>query len=177
MIFFISTYLVIESAIFYVFLITYAEVLRMSFTAISNDIMDINMSDGAFRLYCLIESYCYGGKKECFPSQKTLAERLRKSVRTTQRYINELIKLGLITVKRRGSTSNLYQVLKKVVNSASESVVKTTNKIKKKCESYKKAAKSNFNNFQQRNYDMNKLENLLLGRDSSRSYEDCLNYK
>jgi hypothetical protein len=95
----------------------------MSFTPISNEILDMNISDGTFRLYCIIQSYCYGDKEECYPSQRTLADRLGK------------------------------------------------------CESYKKATKSNFNNFEQRSYDMNKLENLLLGRDSSLFYEDCVNYK
>jgi DNA-binding transcriptional MocR family regulator len=149
----------------------------MSFTPISNELLDMNMSDGAFRLYCLIQSYCFGDKEQCYPSQKVLASRLRKSVRTVQRYITELIELGLLVVKRRGSTSNLYQVLKKVVKSTVKTAVKTANKIKQKCESHKKNSKNNFNNFQQRSYDMNKLENLLLNRDSSLSYEDCLNYR
>jgi DNA-binding transcriptional MocR family regulator len=148
----------------------------MSFTPISNELLDMNMSDGAFRLYCLIQSYCYGDKQECYPSQRSLADRLRKSIRTVQRYINELVALGLITVKRRGSTSNLYQVLKKVSINVSLAAVKVTNKIKEKCGSYKKASKGNFNSFSQRNYDMNKLENLLLNRDNGLSYEDCLNY-
>lgn len=146
----------------------------MNFTPVSNDIINMNMSDGAFRLYCLIQSYCYGEKTECYPSQKTLAEKLRKSVRTIQRYITELIKFGLIKVKRRGSTSNLYEVLKKVSLKASETFVKTADAIKKKCTSYKKQPNSNFNNFHQRNYDMDKLESLLLNKDSSISYEDCL---
>jgi DNA-binding transcriptional MocR family regulator len=149
----------------------------MNFTPISNELLDMNMSDGAFRLYCLIQSYCFGEKEECYPSQKVLASRLRKSVRTVQRYITELSELGLLVVKRRGSTSNLYQVLKKVVKSKAEAVSKTVSKIKQKCESSKKKSKSNFNDFNQRSYDMNKLENLLLNRDSSLSYEDCLNYR
>ena len=127
--------------------------------------------------YCLIQSYCYGDKEECYPSQKVLASRLRKSVRTVQRYITELIELGLIAVKRRGSTSNLYKVLKKVVKGKAEAVSKTVSKVKQKCEGYKKAAKGNFNNLEQRSYDMNKLEKLLLNRDSGISYADCLTYR
>jgi DNA-binding transcriptional MocR family regulator len=149
----------------------------MSFTPISNELLDMDMSDGAFRLYCLIQSYCFGDKEQCYPSQRVLASRLRKSVRTVQRYITELIELGLLVVKRRGSTSNLYQVLKKVVKSKAEAVSKTVSKIKQKCESSKKKSKSNFNNFNQRSYNMNKLENLLLQRDANLSYEDCLNYR
>lgn len=149
----------------------------MNFTPVSNDIINMNMSDGAFRLYCLLQSYCFGEKRECYPSQKTLAEKLRKSVRTVQRYITELIELGLIKVKRRGSTSNLYEVLKKVSIKASETASKTSVAIKKKCASYKKQSKSNFNNFEQRSYDINKLESLLLNKDSNLSYEDCLIHK
>jgi DNA-binding transcriptional regulator YhcF (GntR family) len=149
----------------------------MSFTPISNELLDMDMSDGAFRLYCLIQSYCFGDKKECYPSQRVLANRLRKSVRTVQRYITELIELGLITVKRRGSTSNLYQVLKKAIQGSAEAASKTVNKIKQKCEGKKKNSKSSFNNFQQRSYDMNKLENLLLNRDNNISYADCLNHR
>lgn len=146
----------------------------MNFTPISNDIINMNMSDGAFRLYCLLQSYCFGEKRECYPSQKTLAEKLRKSVRTIQRYITELVELGLIKVKRRGSTSNLYEVLGKVSLKAAEACAKTTKTIKEKCTSFKKKSNSTFNNFEQRNYDMNKLEALLLHRDGSLSYEDCV---
>lgn len=146
----------------------------MNFTPLSNDIINMKMSDGAFRLYCLLESYCFGEKRECYPSQKTLAEKLRKSVRTIQRYITELVELGLIKVRRRGSTSNLYEVLGKISLKAAQVCAKTAKSIDEKCTSFKKKSNSTFNNFQQRNYDMDKLEALLLQRDSSLSYEDCL---
>lgn len=146
----------------------------MNFTPVSNNIIDMEMSDGAYRLYCLIQSYCYGEKMQCYPSQNTLAARLRKSVRTIQRYITELIELGLIKVKRRGSTSNLYEVLNKISLKASAESAKIVKTIKEKCAGYKKQPKSNFNNFHQRNYDMGKLEALLLNKGSNISYEECL---
>lgn len=143
----------------------------MGFTLIDNDTMLENISDGAFRLYCLLQSYCYGEKDICFPSQKTLGERLRRSVRTVQRYIKELVEAKLIEVIRRGSNNNYYKMMRKA---AQKSIQNTISTIKAAAEKHKSSSKGNFNNYKQRNYDMNKLEKLLLNNDSSLCYEDCL---
>lgn len=82
-----------------------------NFTMIENEIFNYDISGQAFRFYCLLKSYYLNGKTLCYPSQKTLAERLNKSVRTIQRNLSELVKAGLIKVKRRGSISNIYELV------------------------------------------------------------------
>jgi DNA-binding transcriptional regulator YhcF (GntR family) len=79
-----------------------------------------NISHGAFKLYCILNSYCYGNKDTCFPSQKTLAEHMKKCTRTIQRYLKELLDNGIIKIMRRGSTSNLYQLLSNAVKKAKQ---------------------------------------------------------
>lgn len=143
----------------------------MGFTLIDNDTMLNNISDGAFRLYCVLQSYCYGEKDICFPSQKTLGEKLRRSVRTVQRYIKELVEAKLIEVIRRGSNNNYYKMLRKA---AQKSIQNTISTIKTAAKRHKSSSKGTFNNYKQRNYNVNKLEKLLLNNDSGICYEDCL---
>lgn len=81
-----------------------------NFTMIQNEILNLELSGQAFKLYCILKSYCFNNKTTCFPSQKTLSEKLNKSVRTVQRSLKELCDCGLITVKRRGSISNVYEL-------------------------------------------------------------------
>lgn len=92
-----------------------------NFTMVSNEVIsDKNISHGAFRLYCILNSYCYGNKDTCFPSQKTLAGRMNKCVRTIQRYLKELMRKGVIKIMRRGSTSNLYQLLNNIASNVKQ---------------------------------------------------------
>ncbi|WP_035294137.1 helix-turn-helix domain-containing protein [Clostridium sp. KNHs214] len=86
----------------------------MNFISIDSQILNTNIDGQALKLYCLLESYCYGDKNDCFPSQNTLAARMHKSIRTIQRYLKTLKDLGLVIIKRRGSTSNLYILPKKL---------------------------------------------------------------
>ncbi|ERI92433.1 hypothetical protein HMPREF1982_02415 [Clostridiales bacterium oral taxon 876 str. F0540] len=79
-------------------------------------------------------------------SQNILAQRLRKSVRTAQRYISELVELGLIKVIRRDSTSNAYKMLRKIDQNTSETSVDTAKVIRRKCKVLKKESKGNYNN-------------------------------
>lgn len=155
-----------------------------NFTMVDNDILDANISDGSVRLYIILSSYCFGGKTTCFPSQNKLAARLNKSVRTIQRYLGELITKGLIIKKRRGSTSNEYKLIKKigksVVSKVKESFKEKSN-IREyssennfKSESKPSSKAKSFSAYTQRNYDFNKLEDMLLGKDKNLSYEDCL---
>lgn len=141
----------------------------MAYTNIDNNIMNYNISDGAFKLYFLLQSMCYNDKTECFPSQRYLSEKLNKSVRTIQRYISELLNCGLLKKKRRGSISNLYTVMLKVTAQKTAAIVNKVREIKGKSQSY---VKSNANtkhsvwNIGHRDYDFNKLENMLLGREN-----------
>lgn len=87
----------------------------MSYTIVENDFIEIeDISDGAFRLYVVLKKMCYGDKDSCFPSQEYLSNKLGKSIRTIQRYIDELIEYGVVIKKRRGSISNIYVLSHKV---------------------------------------------------------------
>lgn len=98
----------------------------MGYTKISNEIIELKeISDGAFRLYILLQKMCYGEKKSCFPSQGYLANALNKSSKTIQRYLEELIGLGLVKSTRRGSSSNLYVVVDKVSEEVEQDVLET----------------------------------------------------
>lgn len=139
-----------------------------NFTMIENEIFNYSISGQAFKLYCLLKSYCFYGKTLCYPSQKTLAGKLNKSVRTIQRNLSELVKAGLIKIKRRGSVSNIYELIG-ISNSSSSidtSIKKTLEKGKPKNSNWKNYSNKKqdlFNNYEQRNYDFEKLENALLG--------------
>ncbi|MEG1255050.1 helix-turn-helix domain-containing protein [Clostridium sp.] len=194
----------------------------MGYTRISNDIIEMsNISNGAFRLNIILQKMCFGDKNKCFPSQSYLAKALNKSVRTVQRYIDELIKAKVIVKKRRGSISNIYTVMDKVCTSChgivdnsyknsevheEKSEIHEKNSVESKNEevsvegdleaiinrrnyddgkkrknmrtgfssnyknNYNKVKYSNeknsqFNGYEQRSYDMERLENMLLGHE------------
>ena len=141
------------------------------FTIIKNELLDKEISDGAFRLYCILESYCFGDKDTCFPSQKTLGTRLKKCVRTIQRYINELVTAGMIKIKRRGSISNVYIMAYK---SVSQKISKTIEGFKEKVQNYYSPKKDVFNDYPQRKYDFEKLERALLGVDKNVNLEELI---
>ena len=132
---------------------------------------------------------CYGDKITCYPSQKYLATALRCSVRTIQRTLTELKKFNLISIKRRGSISNVYYLLQKKVQQTIENIkdkaksrengskekkyTKETKNTNNKNNNYSTSVKKDkFNDFEQRDYDFNKLEDLLLNRNGNLS--DCL---
>lgn len=141
------------------------------FTVINSEDFALPISDGAFKIHTFLLSMCYGNKKNtCFPSQQYISEHLHKSVRTVQRGIKELKDKGLIKVKRRGSISNVYTMLRKVVIDSSKTI---NNKVKKVEDTIKKVKNSfysskkteTFNNFTPRNYSFKNLENMLLGKE------------
>lgn len=158
-----------------------------NFTMIQNEILNLELSGQAFKLYCILKSYCFNNKTTCFPSQKTLSEKLNKSVRTVQRALKELCDCGLITVKRRGSISNVYELNISSIksdNAAKEgsNVHHELNSLMRSYDTYSRkentssfncynsSKKSNswnkkrdsFNSFEQRNYNFDALESILL---------------
>lgn len=139
-----------------------------NYTIIQNDTITSYLSDKGFRLYTLLQSMCYANKITCYPSQKYLATALRCSVRTIQRTLLELKKFNLISIRRRGSISNIYTLLQKKI---SNTIEKVKDVIKGSKKPYK-AKKTSFNSYQQRNYDFNKLEELLLYGQGD--YNSCL---
>lgn len=69
------------------------------------------ISDGAARLYTVLQSYNWGDKVTCFPSQKLLCSDLGISRMAVHRRLVELRKAGLLTWKVRGlCKSNMYML-------------------------------------------------------------------
>jgi DNA-binding transcriptional MocR family regulator len=145
-------------------------------TIIDNSlIVNIRLSDGAYRCYLFLNSMCYGIKSECYPSERYLAIALGRSVRTVQRYIKELIKNNLIVKRRRGSISNLYTILAKKTQQAGERVTKAAKKAYSTFKTQNKGTSKSgaWNTDNNRVYDWNKLESALLGH-SNVEYEQLL---
>lgn len=135
----------------------------INYTIIDNSTITSSISDNAYRIYNLLLSMAYGTKISCYPSQATISEKLHKSVRTVARGVKELKDKGLISIRRRGSISNVYTMLKKAVSTTVNKVKSTVNKVVKK--SYPSKKKNNlFNNFKQREYNFSNLEDMLLGK-------------
>ncbi|ACA55865.1 hypothetical protein CLK_0859 [Clostridium botulinum A3 str. Loch Maree] len=97
------------------------------------------------------------------------------------RYIKELVQLGYIAKRRRGSVSNVYTLLKKKVQQSIDRIKQAKNGSKEEKTTKKTNHKNNyndkpkidkFNDFDQRNYDFEKLEDLLLGKEGNLS--ECL---
>ncbi|AJD26217.1 helix-turn-helix domain-containing protein [Clostridium botulinum] len=146
-----------------------------NYTITSNfDITNLRLSDGAYRCYNLLLSMAYGEKCEVYPSIRYIAISLGRSCRSVNRYIKELVKLGYIAKRRRGSISSVYTLLKKKVQQSidkikqakngckEEKTAKKSNANSKKNNYNNKPKKDKFNDFEQRNYDFEKLEDLLL---------------
>lgn len=73
---------------------------------------DTKLSNGAFRLYCILLSYCRQ-RPTAWPGQDTLASDLGvKSVRQVQNLLSELRFIGLIDWQQNGQASNRYHVFK-----------------------------------------------------------------
>jgi hypothetical protein len=81
-----------------------------NFTAVPNDLVrgDVRhddgrpLSDGAFRLYCLILSYCRPPANACKATQGTLGARLGVSTKTVRKRLTELEERRLVERERGG---------------------------------------------------------------------------
>lgn len=139
-------------------------------TYIDNKIFyDSNVTPTEKNLYCVIASACYENKTECYPSQQTLSKAINRSVRTVQRCLKNLATYGYIKIKRRGSISNVYTIVGKIIKQKVEKVVEGVKQAKN---AYKNKTQ-NFNNFEQRKYNFAKLEAALLGN-AKYEYEELL---
>lgn len=83
--------------------------LKESFTQIPNTILrQPGISAGAKLTYIVLISYAWHDQS-CFPGQATLAEDLGAGRRSVIRYLQELERLGLLRLKRRGlGKTNVY---------------------------------------------------------------------
>lgn len=141
-----------------------------NFTILPKELLNKKLSQGAFRLYVVLISYCYGNKDMCYPSQSTLAAKMDKCTRTIRRYLRELEEHNLITVKRRGSTSSLYKVTYKTEE-------KFTNKYReiiKEIRTSSESKKGGFTDYPQRQYNYELLEKALLNKDVDLEYPELI---
>jgi hypothetical protein len=72
---------------------------------------DSGLSDGAFRLYCVLLTYCRQ-KLTAWPGQETLAEDMGRSVRQVRTLLSQLKDIGLVDWQQNGHSSNRYHVFK-----------------------------------------------------------------
>ncbi|MHB7978965.1 hypothetical protein CF067_00725 [Clostridium sporogenes] len=159
-----------------------------NYTIIRNETITSYLSDKAFRLYTLLESMAYGSKIQVYPSQRFLACALRCSVRTIQRALIELKKANLISIRRRGSISNVYTLLEKKIQQTVQNIKdkmksrensfkgeKTTKKTNHKNNYNNKFKKDKFNDFEQRaNLEKhnNKMDYIMTHTCSSSTLKD-----
>ncbi|MEW9094142.1 MAG: helix-turn-helix domain-containing protein [Clostridiaceae bacterium] len=147
-----------------------------NFTLLSKEIIHMDISMGAFKLYSILSTYCYGKKDSCFPSQKTLANDMGKCTRTIRRYLKELELNNLISVKRRGSNSSIYTLVNKIERAYVDKYniiidnIKTKS-AKKESITYKSKL-DRFNDYPQRKYNFELLEEALLKRDGEIKYSE-----
>src|SRR5688572_23065540 len=85
------------------------ERLKEDYTKVPNTILKRrDISPGAKLTYVMLLSYAHK-QDRCFPGQKRLADDIGAGVRSVIRYMQELVKEGLLRVKRRGlGKTNVY---------------------------------------------------------------------
>lgn len=87
------------------------------FSQIPHWVTEASISDGAFRLYAILFKYSDNIKHTAYPSRATLAKNLRKTTKSVDNYVKELVALGALRVhrrKRKGTNqnyTNLYYVV------------------------------------------------------------------
>lgn len=84
---------------------------QRGWTGVPNFILESkDISVGAKLTYAMLLKYARE-LDECFPGQERLAEDMGSGKRSIVRYISELERVGLLTIKRRGQgRPNLYTV-------------------------------------------------------------------
>tara|TARA_R100001460_G_scaffold2077_3_gene7080 strand:- start:148 stop:900 length:753 start_codon:yes stop_codon:yes gene_type:complete len=86
------------------------------FSIIPEWVLDSDISDKALRVYALLARYADNDNLQAFPSRQTLANRARCSVKSIDRALDELIKLGAIKKQHRVQqgvyTSSLFTVIR-----------------------------------------------------------------
>ena len=84
---------------------------QRGWTGVPNFILESKeISVGAKLTYAMLLKYARE-LDECFPGQKRLAQDMGNGVRSVRRWLHELEKVGLISIKQRGQgRPNLYTV-------------------------------------------------------------------
>lgn len=83
---------------------------------------DTGLSDGAYRLYILLASYCWNGDDTCWPSQATLARRLGVDARTVRARLVELVCRGFVVKHPRPGRPTSYELTRLVPRKAASAV-------------------------------------------------------
>lgn len=83
--------------------------LEHKFALVPEWVIDLQISNSAFRLYAVLARYADYNTRRAFPSRETLAARMNTSVKTVERAVGELIEVGAIQRESRGRYhSNIY---------------------------------------------------------------------
>ena len=72
-------------------------------------ISNTSLSDGAFRLYCIMGTFYIGDPVPLFYDTETIAFRMRCSISSARRYIKELTDAGIIEKVRYKYTKDFYE--------------------------------------------------------------------
>lgn len=147
----------------------------------NNYLFDNRLSPTEKTVYATLFAICHNSKhpEYCYPRQDTLSQLINLSVRTIQRALKKLVEFNYIKIKHRGSISNLYYITAKIGKQVVQKVKDTVEHARKACKANKTDAKgynkkeSTFNDYNQRNYNFDKLEDLLL-KHKKGDYKDCL---
>lgn len=98
--------------------VRFASPRRRNFTQIDNHILnDMRLSVQARFLYLHLLQFAWHTDQSqgVFPSQETLANRMRMRPRMLRIYIDELVRSGLVRVERRGKMkTNIYTLFEDV---------------------------------------------------------------
>ncbi len=86
--------------------------LERKFALVPEWVIDLQISNSAFRLYAILARYADYNTHRAFPSRETLAERMGASVKTVERAVVELQEVGAIHRENRGRYhSNMYTLV------------------------------------------------------------------
>ena len=93
---------------------------RGNFFSLPNDIFELELSPGAFKVYCYLRCCANRKTNQCYPSYPTIGEVLDMSVNTVRKHVCELVDKGLIrtenttVITKEGEKRNgtlLYTIL------------------------------------------------------------------
>lgn len=91
-----------------------------NFFSLPNNIFELELSPGAFKVYCYLRCCANRKTNQCYPSYPTIGEVLDMSVNTVRKHVCELANKGLIraentsVITRNGlkhNSSLLYTIL------------------------------------------------------------------
>lgn len=76
---------------------------------IDSEVASESYSDSSLNVYCYLKAHS-NREGFCYTSLKKIATKLKKSTRTVQRHLHQLLQKGILTVKRVEGDQNIYQL-------------------------------------------------------------------